>query len=252
MPTALEINIRSLSNSKASVGIFTLPGGYLDSEGVVHDEAQVREMTGAEEDVLAGKGTIMSKLNTILASCLVRIGTITDKNRMQEVVMNLPAVDRICLLVMIRSVSIGDEYSFDAVCPSCRDKSVHTINLSTLPVKEMPDKTKRFFDIQTPSGKIVQIKTLLGKDEAAASDIAQKFPNDLSSALMLARVTQIDGKPAALQDTKSLSWKDLSFLRKELRAHDGDLDTKAENTCQKCNNDFSIDLDIGSQSFFYP
>jgi hypothetical protein len=252
MSNALEKNIRTLGDPKASTGIFKLPSGYLAPDSTLHDEIQLREMTGAEEDILSGPGSVMSKLNTIIGNCVIKVGTITDKKLMHDIVMNIPAVDRVCILLMLRAITINDEYSFDANCPGCKTEGSYTVVLSSLKVKDMEDKKKRVFDLKLPSGKTVQIKTLLGKDEHDAAEIAKKFPNDLASAAMMTRIAAIEGTPATLETIKTLSWKDTRFIRTELKKIDPTIDTLIENTCQTCKRDFSVELDIGSASFFFP
>jgi hypothetical protein len=253
MTNAVDIAVRAIDDMKSSTGLFKLPGGYLDEKGILHDEIQIREMTGAEEDILAGKtDSITLKLNAIMAGCLVRIGSITDPGEIAKVINLLPSGDRIYLLVLIRMVTLGDDFAFDEKCPECGDKATYNIFLSSLEVTPMKDKNKREFEFTAPSGKKIIIKTLLGKDEGLASKYGEEYPNDVVSAIMLARVVSIDGVPATVESLKKLGWKDRSFARKSIESIDGGVELGVTNECKKCNFEFTKDLQIGSQSFFFP
>src|SRR5262249_46340217 len=79
---------------------FELPIGWLDADGVLHRTAALRKMTGRDEALMADKanrGNGARLITELLASCLVRLGTIARPER--EIVQQLYSADRHFLLV---------------------------------------------------------------------------------------------------------------------------------------------------------
>jgi hypothetical protein len=81
---------------------FELPSGI---------EADLREMTGAEEEILTNPRLIRSgdAINQVLANCVTRLGE--NKAPSVKDILDLLSGDRLFLLVRLRHVSLGDEVS---------------------------------------------------------------------------------------------------------------------------------------------
>ena len=106
---------------------FELPSGT---------ELELREMTGAEEELLTNQRLIRSgeAINQVLRNCFVRLGEKTDPDLSE--VMNLLSGDRLFALVRLRQVSLGDEVELELSCPNsaCRMTNFVTVNLEDLKV----------------------------------------------------------------------------------------------------------------------
>ena len=116
-----------------SQGTVELPCGYVDDEGKVHDQAMLRELTGAEEDILATpKMSGSEKMTRIIGNCLIKLGDIDKPGK--EIARKLTIGDRAVLLLAMRSVSLGAVYPFRVKCPSC-GAGFHTgVRLEEAPV----------------------------------------------------------------------------------------------------------------------
>jgi hypothetical protein len=251
MANEMDFIVRGLSDAKAATGVFTLPCGLLDKDGVLHDEVQIREMTGYEEDLLAAKGTPMAvKMNNLIAACTTRIGAITDRGQINAAIKDLPVGDRVFLLFAVRKVSLGDSFPFRQKCPSCGTESIYHVLLSELDVKNMPNKMQRIYDIVLPSGTKARFKLLTGKEEDAVT--AASSAESAISIAMLARTVLLNDAPPTLEAMKSLSFRDRQALRAQFEAVDGGIDTSVENTCDDCGYTFKTDLDLGHVGFFFP
>ena len=135
---------------KPTQDIFTLPCGYVDESGTLHQKVQLREMTGVEEEILAGKGEVTARLNRVIANCIVSLGE--DLPGDLRLVKKLTVVDRVFLLIALRRVSLGDDYGMKIKCPACSEESNFRVDLSGLEVRHMEDPTKRRFEGNLPSG----------------------------------------------------------------------------------------------------
>lgn len=100
---------------------------------VWHDTAEVRELTGADEERLAAisgkKDTTYSDYMTeILTLAVTRIGDIEVQGR-KAVIDKLMLADRDVLYLAIVKATYGLTREFVVTCPSCGEKNEITINL---------------------------------------------------------------------------------------------------------------------------
>ena len=247
-------NIASLEAPKSSQGVFDLPCGYLGPDGTLHTEIALRELTGAEEDLLATKQiTPFKKYNELLVRCTQRIGTITDRGQLSVAVKGLPIGDRLFLLFAIRRVSIGDEYVFNEKCPNdaCGKTERYTVNLSELEIKKMPDPKKRIYDATLPSGATARFRISTGTDEERAMAVESKAEDAALSKGILMRLELLDGAPPELQAVKSMKWRDRMALREQWNQVEGGVDTEIDMTCSACGHAFKRDIEV-TPSFFFP
>jgi hypothetical protein len=119
-----------------------LPGGYVDKNGTLHQEAEVAPLCGRDEELLAEEGIHVSAalVTTLLSRCVRRIGTIHPVS--ENVARGLLVADRQYLLLKAREVTFGDRVNTTVLCPwpDC-GKSVD-IDFSTknIPIKESVNK----------------------------------------------------------------------------------------------------------------
>lgn len=254
MSTEFDHTMRSLLDPKSSQGGYTLPCGYLSPEGALYRKIEIREMTGAEEDILASKNTkAADKMHMIMSRCVTRMEDESDPAKIAHMVESLPVGDRLFLLMAIRQVTLGDEYFFRAKCPNdqCAKESVYGVLLSELEVKQSPDPMKRIFDTILPKSQIpVRFRLLTGRDEATIGTKAGSA--DALSLAMLIRIELFNGKPPTLGDIKGIGLKDRQFMRSMFDGVDGGIDTETEMTCSHCGTEFKKDVDVAQSGFFFP
>lgn len=245
-----SINQQQLETPKSTVGIYELPCGYIDPQGVLHIEVQLREMTGREEDLLASnKIAPQKKINALIAACTERIGNVTDKMQIQNIISTLTQGDRVFLLIAIRRTTLGDDLPMEEECPECKMKGNYIANLGTLDIKRMADPMRRVFDMTLPSGKTIRFRVSNGSDE----DRVAKVPDEEKlSMMLLCRTEVLNGKPPTMMDIKNLGWRDRQALRDAFEDNDGGVDSSLELGCPACGHEFKRDLDLGAQGFFFP
>jgi hypothetical protein len=251
MPEAAQVIATQMETPKSSVGVFELPCGYLDEQGNLYTQVEVREITGAEEDMLSSdKIDASQKFDELIIRCLKRIGTISDPARIRAIAPELTAGDRLFLIFSIRRVTLGDEYPFVDRCPECKLEKMYVINLNELEVYKMKEPRKRIYDITLSSKRTVRFKLVYGKDDPALAKLAKS--NDASSLGILFRLELLDGKPPQLSDLKNMGLKERQELRDALTGVDGGVDTEIQMQCPNCHAEFSRDVQVGTQSFFFP
>jgi len=252
MSSADMQNLAAIEAPKSTLGVFELPCGYLDGEGNVHNEVALRELTGAEEDLLAAKQlTPFKKYNELLTRCTLRIGNVTDATRIPAIVKALPIGDRLFMLFALRRVSLGDNYTFEATCPdkACGVTRNYTIDLSTLEIKKMPDPRKRVFDATLPTGATVRFRISTGADEERSMQFDKS--EDVLSKGILMRLELLNGVPPELAAVKAMKWRDRIALREEWNTVEGGVDTEVDMTCAACGTEYKRDVEV-SAGFFFP
>jgi len=250
-PVLQSIHEAATNKASGTVGVFELPCGYVDPDGNLHREVQVREMTGNEEDMLSSKTVPNNKkIGMLVQACLVRIGEITDRGRLNAVVNKLTVGDRVFLMFAVRRTTLGDEYPYRETCPECKFKGIFHLDLSQLEIKRMDDTAQRKYTRKLPSGRTVVFHPLLGEHE----DEISKATNSTSalSLAMLLRIESIDDQPPTLQLVKNLSHRDREFLRTQFDEVEGGVETNLEMTCPQCGFEFERDLEVGQAGFFFP
>lgn len=242
-----------ISEPKSSLGLFELPCGYLDPDGELHTEIKAREITGHEEDMLANpKIKSNKKLNELITRCVERIGRITDKGQLSQVVLDLTVGDRLFAIFAIRRVTVGDHYTYEVKCPECAAINRVTVDLGDLDVKKMPDPTQRLFKVVLPRSKKEVVYTpMTGRGEDKLSSLAKRKEDTLSLALLM-RITEIDGQKPTLKGVKDLSSADRVYLRDHFDKVEGGVDTTIELDCPECFAEFKEDLDVSQAGFFFP
>lgn len=250
MTFSSNITQTQIETPKSAQGLYELPCGYIDPSGVLHVEVHLREMTGREEDLLASaKVSAQKKVNALLVACTERIGNISDKGQIQNIIPLLTQGDRVFMLVALRRTTLGDELPLEEECPSCNVKSNYIADLGTLERKPMADPMRRVFDMTLPSGKTVRYRVGNGLDEERVLKVPDE---EKPSMIFLSRTELLNGKPPTMLDIKNLGWKDRQALRAAFEDIEGGLDSKLELACPACGHEFDRDLDLGAQGFFFP
>ena len=218
---------------------FQLPSG---------DEIELREMTGAEEELLTNQRLIRTgdAVNQVLANCTSRIGD--DEEIGPKVVMDMLSGDRLFTLVKLRQVSLGDEVELDLVCPSaaCRAKNRVTVNLDDLLVTPYGQEREFMFTLPA-SGSKVRFVYLDGHKEKR---LAQMEEPSLSAAMMI-RILDIDGNAPTKKTLNEMSMRDRSALRQEMLRVDAGIDTSIESDCDSCGTRIRTRLEA-EPGFLFP
>jgi hypothetical protein len=264
MAEETDPNNEHVLNPRPSCGHYTLPCGYLDSEGVLHTDALVREATGVEEELLAGRGDVLFRMNKMMANCLQQIGP-HEVNGRVNIVSKFTAIDRYFLLIAVRRASLGDKYTVEAKCPQCEKAGKFDADLSRLPVKPMSDPRTRVWTGKVPSGSTFKAHIMTGEDELwlAATKAKLEGTAELTLALM-ARVDEWDGEPIqrdplhrtefnkSIRKMAGLGLRDRSAIRKLTEQAEGDIDLTLDFECNSCGHRWKGDMNIASAGFFFP
>ena len=251
-----------MQNALVDVKSGTIAGeftyGIKDDEGTIHRSYVFREMTGEEEDLLAGKGNVMARLDKVIVNCAESFGPLVDKQSIARSVSTMTAIDRMVSLIAIRRATLGDDYPVRVGCPSCSATSDFNIDLGGLAITQASSETDKFED-ELPSGKVVCWHLMDGKDESWLQS-QTKRGKDVITLAMLARVDSVDGEEldrrndlkGSLELLKKLRMSERSHIRSLFKDKEGSIDTMIEFTCSSCSHEWKSEMEVGQEGFFFP
>jgi len=269
-------------------GIFSLIGGYLDDEGELHKEVELRAMTGHEEDMLGNRGVPMiQRMDSVMGNCTQRLGNITDKGAIHRAIKRMPSGTRTHLLICQRIAghwkTEKDVYEMEVRCParnSCGKIGYYKMSLLDLDLHEPEDPAQMMHKATLPySGDEIEWHVMTGMEDQIMQAVSDSGVGGESSALsysILVRLRSWNGedvnldmrdfvtsgkKPKLklsrnakqwLMVVKNLVTGDRDHLRGEFEDKEPGIEVDVEIECQHCGLEYVARLDVNQEAFFFP
>jgi hypothetical protein len=232
-----------------------LPGGYWDSQGVLHREFELAMLTGREEELLAqGRRTEAASLVTaVLSRGVRRLGTISPVT--EDIVRDFLVADRQYLLLKLRQFTFGDVVRASVFCPwpDCGRRVSLEFAIDDVPVEEARERAPQF--------TLTLSRDALGEEDASEREVHFRLPNGADQevvsplleeneaaalSLLLRRAIRRIGS-VATTDTDSLSTLS-SLARAEIEAEMERVAPRVELTmdtaCAECGRGFAVPFDL--------
>jgi len=221
------------------------------------EEAEINYMTAKEEDILASRALILrgEVLDRLLQSVLV------DKD---VDIGSLYPGDKNALLVAVRSTGYGPEYLSEIKCPSCNTQYEHAVDLTDLPIKEIPEDINLMpggtFTVELPStGFTAELKILTSKeqkylDETKASKAKNNLPESSLTDLLkmiIVSVNSVTNRTEIEKFINSMPALDSHRIRKVYSSVNPSLDMEQEIECPNCKHIVVREVPLGL-NFFWP
>lgn len=239
-----------------------LPGGYVDADGIVQRDVELRALSGREEELLADQGaqTSAALVTAILSRCVRRIGAISPVP--EEVARGLLVADRQYLLIKLREATFGRQVQATIVCPwpDCGHKMDIDFTTAAIPVRESEEKGPFYPMTLSPEAAV------LGNDGERHREVLFRLPNGgdqeaLSPLLahneaqaltqLLARCIQRMGpwRPPDDQQIARLSPRARAEIEQQMALRGPQIDLTMEADCPECQRAFAVPFDL--QGFFF-
>lgn len=217
-----------------------------------HTEAEVRELTGEDEEYLAGlenkKGLLYSEyMNSLLARAVIRIGTLPlDGGPKAKAIINrLMLPDRDLLYLAVVKATYGETRLINVVCGSCKTKNdVELVLDEDFPIHQPDFDIRKGLQVKTSKGTVA-LRLPNGDDTVYAQE---KTKNDAElNTVMLSRCA-VWPKGKAPEDP--LKWARSLNIGDRKKLINSLLDVKVGPTleevdtqCASCGEDMPILLD---------
>lgn len=227
-------------------GNVTLAGGYYDSfTGELILEAEVRELTGADEEAVAKVSDVGRGLMTILQRATVSIG---EHKATNDILDNLLAGDRELLLLEIRKITFGNEVELVGPCPECgeQDQAFNIDLTKDVKVRRLNDPIlDRRFEVDCKVGAVI-VNLPDGRSQKKVVQNSDKTSAEVDTMLLKDCIESING--VSVFDVKqilNLGIKDRRRLLEEIADRNPGPDlSEVKKTCSACNQEVTIPLSL--------
>lgn len=230
----------------------TLQRGLIDPvSGIWQTEAEVREMTGADEEYLAGidaKGNVMYSeyMVALLKRATTRIGTIDVQSNV-NVIDNLSLGDRDTLFLGVIKATYGSTKEFQVTCSKCSEDSDIVMDLDNdFKLQEPNVDLHEPMVVKLRNGKSVKLRVPTVSDTAYVGKKAQTI--SAQNTLMLARcAVWAEGEQPGVDPeawAKALNVGDRNKMVKALLDVKAGPSIEAVNVpCAHCGEEMTIAID---------
>jgi len=167
-----------------------LPGGYITAAGEVIKSAEVRELTGKDEEFIGKAQTPAKAFGGLLERAVISIG---DLAVTPDIIDNLLVGDRDALLLGIYRVTFGSTATFSEFCGGCVEYKDISIDVDEdIKVQKLSNPiTDRTFTVQGRKHKyLVALPT--GFTQKALLNNPEKTVAELTTMLLEQTVLEID------------------------------------------------------------
>lgn len=247
---------------------YELLAGFTDKEGKLHKTVTLREMTGADQEILGKaefKNNSIKAIHRLLASCVESVGNLCKKdykslgNWETEVIQKMYTGDLDYILIELRKLSLGNEITVTHKCPNpdCGDSLKTEFDLGELRLE--PYKTNEV-PFELPNGftdkkgvvhKAGKIRLPIGLDREVIFPTIRKNRMYATNILLSRICTFDDGTLLDFNVIRALGVKDIKYLAELLKNELAfGYDTDVETSCPNCGTDFVVNIAAESSGFF--
>ncbi|MET8342455.1 hypothetical protein [Streptomyces microflavus] len=187
-------------------------------EGTWYRDAEVKELTGADEEAIAAAGSSSYRVfETLLLRGVRTIGT-EFMNR--KIASELLIGDREFLVMAIRRATFGNDLEFEELpCPHCDELIDLTVPLDAIPFTHLDHPEQTEYDVPLRRGAVAVVRLPTGDDQGAVLTIkdgnAAKQDSEILGRCVL-RVRDADGTVTRRPPATSLSMSDRKVILKFL------------------------------------
>lgn len=233
-----------------------LPGGILKN-GQLHKTAEVRELTGEDEESLARASQSSNPfhfLDRLIKCGVVRIGDLTEAET-EAAIPELLVGDRETLILGIRRATYGDEFKVERWnCPKCGVEATLEMEIDNIPSRkvgtENPDHT---FDVKLRKGGHVTCHLATGTDQLASYE-KENLTTVERQTIILSKCVETYTEPSGVTRNvvafpslvRKLSVPDRHEILKQLEERQpGPRFNQIEHRCATCGESVTVALGIG-------
>lgn len=234
----------------------TLPGGLLDARGVRHRIVRLRELTGADEEVLCGQFASGAQQVTALLTRAIEAIDGWEGVVDEVLVERMLAGDRDFLLLRLRQREVGDHVHEVMRCRAreCGKKVDVEFAISELPVRQ-PESLSDLHVISLDDGQgrrhLARLRLPNGADLAAIAPLLDGNPGAANTRLFARLLQSIEGFDlGGEEEVRALPLRLRSQLADFIRQHAPGPDLHIDVSCPHCGADMAYTFDL--RGFFLP
>lgn len=223
-----------------------LPAGYIMADGEVARTAEVRELTGRDEELVGKGGGAMKAYSTLLRQATVSIGgqPVTD-----QILDSLITGDRDAIMLGIYKATFGSEVELPGFCGECSEFKTVAVNIDRdVVTKVLVDPIEdRTFEVKGKNHTfLVTLPTGVLQKELATVD--DKNNGEKNTLLLKNTVLEIDGKPViGKAQIQNLGIMDRNKIALELSERlPGPQFEDLVLSCDQCSGEVVVPFSLGA------
>jgi hypothetical protein len=242
--------------------LVTLPGGLI-KDGKVTKTAIVRELTGADEELLSKASKSINPyrpnpfhfIDRLLRCGVVQIGDLPE-SKTEELLKELLVGDREQLILGIRRATYGEELDVDNWrCTNCGNTEDLSMELADIPVVEMNNPIDEIsFDVNLKKGGVARVRLANGEDQIALyekDELTQAQQETILLSRCVIKITTAQGIEQNVAGFPSLvlgmSVPDRHRILDELyKRQPGPKYDKVKYRCDACGEEVFVAVGIGN------
>jgi hypothetical protein len=219
-----------------------LPGGLLDPFSGMIYTAEVRELTGVDEEAISKIPDVAKSLLAILERATVKIG---EEKASKDLIDSLLAGDREMLLLAIRKATFGNEVKLGpGLCPHCEEEQIFNVDLSKdVPIKRLEGDVE--FTVECKVGKVL-VTLPKGSTQKAIVESTNRTSAELDTIMLKSCVISINGQDVINPDVvRNLGMLDRRTILKEIADRNpGPQLGELKKECKSCGQEVPLPLSL--------
>ena len=223
-----------------------LPAGYITPDGEVAKTAEVRELTGKDEEAISRATTLGRMFNVILTRGVVSVG---GTPATEKILDEMFAGDRDALLLGIYRATFGNPSEMKAYCGGCEEFKDVLLDLNTdIKTKLLIDPIdERAFTVEGINHDYTVILPT-GIVQKELNNSLEKTVPELTSILLENTVTAIDGNPVYNKtQTQNIGIKDRRTISEAIAERaPGPKFEDITVTCPDCESEVVVPINLGT------
>lgn len=223
--------------AQLSDGVCYLPGGLVLDDGRRLGRAELRPLTGREEEwVTQHTHTPAAHMATkILSTCFVRL---EDMPVNSEIAGKLLVGDRDFLILQLRRMTLGDRFAAVFSCPACKLAMDVEFLAQDIPIEPRPQNATTYTWHSGDQRRTVRFRLPNGADQEAVADL----PVHEAVEVLLLRCVMDDGGTPLTVAERAAVIAEMDRLAPQI-------DLELELNCPECGHSFTTPFDC--TAFFF-
>src|SRR6185503_2224206 len=226
-----------MSATQLTDGVCDLPGGLVLGDGRRLGRAELRSLTGREEEWLTQHAGMPSAhlATKLLSACFVRLEDVPVNS---EMIDKLLVGDRDYLILQLRRMTLGDRFAAVFSCPACKRAMDVEFLAQDISIEPRLQNVTAYTWASEDAQRVVRYRLPNGADQEAVADLSA---GEAVEALLARCVIDDGGTPLGVEERVAVI-AEMDRLAPQI-------DLELELNCPECGHSFTTPFDC--TSFFF-
>ena len=231
-------------------GSVDLPLGFRYS-GAFQTKAEVRELNGADEEILGRTKGFVDFFDTMIACGTIRLGDYDMSDlpvsERRGALQTLLLGERERLFLAVIQSTYGDTKLVNFTCGQCQaEQEVDLILSEDLKVKDVDD-LRPSYTYTTTKGELIEFRLVNGQDHMEAFKDDSANVAEQNTTILSRCITKVNEGlvPDPVSFARRMTMRDRKAILKELVDHQPGVDMEVMTRCVRCQNEQRLPLGWG-------